>query len=101
MDALLPMLPVIHCVTTSSREMSPNATEFDTFQLDNAVVGLTDSINLNGGFIVKGWYKPSVNEGAVQDLRNVHFCCLQPVDPLNVLQSARRYSFLRALPHYL
>ena len=89
MEALLPMLPLVF-VTTSRREMSPNATEFDTFQLDNAVVGLNDSITLNGGFIVKGWYKPSVNEG-VQDLRQVHFCCLQPVDPLNVLQSARRY----------
>ena len=79
-------------VMTSRREMSPNATEFDTFQLDNAVIQLTESVNLNGGFIIKGWYKPSLNdEGAVQDLRKIHFCCLQPVNALNVLQSARRY----------
>ena len=79
-------------VTSSRREMSPNATDFDTFGLDNAVVVLTESINLNGGFVVKGWYKPSLNEeGAVQDVRKVHFCCLQPVDDINFMQCALKY----------
>ena len=79
-------------VTALKREMSPNATEFDTFDLDAVVVRMCDSINLNGGFNIKGWYKPSINgEGAAQDLRKVHFCYLQPADSLKFMQNATRY----------
>ena len=54
-------------VTISMREM-PKAFEFDKFDLDKAVIGLTDFVNLIGGFIVQELYKPSMYEGVVQDV---------------------------------
>ena len=54
-----------------------NATEFETFESDNTVVGLTDSVSLNRGFIVKEWYKPRLNEKPGQHFQKNHSCCLQ------------------------
>ena len=71
--------------------MSPNATDFDPFVLDEVVVRMCELINLNGGFQVKGWYKPSLDdEGAANDLKRLHFCHLQPSTPLNFMQLAMR-----------
>ena len=75
-------------INMNKRDMSPNATDFDTFALDTAVVKLCESINLNKGFEVKSWYKPSIGEeGAAQGLKKSHFCHLQPVNELNIFQS--------------
>ena len=66
--------PLTYFVRQLKRETSPIATDFDTFELDE-VVRMYDSINLNGGFHIKGWYKPSLDEeGAANDLKKLHFC---------------------------
>ena len=74
------------------KEISPNATDFDTFELDEVVVRRCDFKNLNGGFHIKGWYKLSLDEdGAANDLRKLHFRYFQPAEPLDFMELARRY----------
>ena len=79
-------------VANSKRQLSPTATEFDPFDLDDAVLNLTRSINNTGGWKVKGWYKPSTSEdGVAQELRRIHFCSLSPVGMLTDAQNDMKY----------
>ena len=62
-------------VTAARQQLSPNATDFDPFAMDTAVVDMCTRINGNGGFIIKGWFKPSMTEeGATQDVKRIHIC---------------------------
>ena len=79
-------------VVAAMRGLSPNATNFDTFRLDDAIARMIRSINTTGGFVVKGWYKPSVtDEGAAQDVKKIQFCSVEPGQDLTPKQRALMY----------
>ena len=52
--------------------MTDKLAEFGEINLDEVVLRMCESINLNGGFAIKGWYKPSLDEeGAANDLKKL------------------------------
>ena len=79
-------------VSAERQELSPNSTDFDPFAMDTAIVNMCQAINGNGGFIVKGWFKPSsTDDGATNEVKRVHVCLLKNYNDLTDAIAQMKY----------
>ena len=60
-------------VAYNKRQLSPTATDFDAFELDEAVINLTREVNQAGE---RKDGKTISDDGVAQDLKRIHFCSL-------------------------
>ena len=79
-------------VSAERQQLSPNSTEFDPFAMDTAIVNMCQAINGNGGFIVKGWFKPSsTDDGATNEVKRIHVCLLKNYNDLTDAIAQMKY----------